>query len=267
MLNRQTGKRFLLTPYECLQTIEENHRGIEGVGMSEPGPKITVVTDNGAKRIPALATTANYFHILDVRPARGRLFDSSDSMQPGRAAILTHAAWHRWFGGDEKIVGSPVKLGTTNFDIIGILPAQFVFPSPAAGKPEVITVMAPKARGLVGGAFHPVVRLKSGVTREQAQAEIQRLIAPIVARDSRTANHTLALNDVKSALYPASRPIMAFLLASSAFVLLIGCSNLANMLLARGKRRERDLGVCAALGADLIRLMRPLIIEAVLMWG
>lgn len=263
MLDRQTGKRFLLTPYEYLQTIEEYHRGVGEVGMSEPGPKITVVTDGDARSIPTLATTTNYFHILGVRPAHGRLFDSRDSAQSGRAAMLTYAAWRQRFGGDEKIVGSSITLGTTTFDIVGVLPARFVFPSPLAGRPEIVTVMAPKARGSAGGAFHPIVRLEPSVTREQAQAEIQALTAPLAAVDPRTANQTPVLNDIRSVLYPTGQSIMAFLLAAAAFVLLIGCANLANMLLARVQIGERELGVRIALGASRARLMRPLIFEAV----
>lgn len=264
MLDRQTGKRFLLTPYEYLQTIEEHRRGFGEVGMIEPGPKIVVVTNDDARSVPVVSVTANYFNILGVRPARGRLFDSQDSAQPGRVVMLTYQAWQQWFGRDEQIMGRSVTLGNTTSDIIGVLPTGFVFPSPLAGRPEIVTVMAPKASGARGGALYPIVRLEPGVTRKQAQAEMQTLIAPLTAKNPQTASQTLVLDDVRSVLYPTGRPMMTFLLAASAFVLLIGCANLTNMLLARGQRSERELGVRVALGASQVRLVRPLILEAVL---
>jgi putative ABC transport system permease protein len=266
MLNRQTGSRFTRIPYQYFQAIEENHRGIEEVAMSENGPNLIVTTNDESRRVSTMAVTANYLQALGVRPARGRLFDSRDSTQPGNPAILSYAAWQQQFGGDEQIIGRPVTLGTMIFDIVGVLPAGFIFPpSSLFGRnPEIVRVMPPKGYGANDGIFYPIVRLKRGTTREQTQAEIEALVAPLAAGNPQMAGVVPVLEDMKSVLYTTGRPMMAFLLAAAALVLLIGCANLAIMLLARGKRDEHEIGVRLALGASRGRIVRPMIIEAAL---
>ncbi len=125
--------------------------------------------------------------------------------------------------------------------------------------------MAPVAHGAAGGTFHPIIRLKPSVTPEQAQAEIETLVAPLATRNARMTSLTPVLNDIRSVLYPTGRPIMTFLLAAAILVLLIGCANLAIMLLARSKKNEHEIGVRTALGASRTRLVRPVIFEAVLL--
>jgi putative ABC transport system permease protein len=266
MLNRQTGSRFTQIPYQHFQVIKENHRGIEEVVMSTSGPRLIVTTSDGSRRVSTIAVTANYLQTLGVRPARGRLFDSRAGVQPGNPAILSYSAWQQQFGGDQQIIGRPVTLGATTFDIIGVLPAGFTFPPSLlfGENPEIVTVMPPKTDGADDGIFYPIVRLKRGTTREQAQAEIEALVAPLAAGNSRMAGVTPVLDDMKSVLYLTGRPMMAFLLAAATFVLLIGCANLAIMLLARSKRDEHEIGVRLALGASRGRIVRPMIIEAIL---
>jgi len=102
------------------------------------------------------------------------------------------------------------------------------------------------------------------VTREQAQAQLDALARAVRRRDPTLGAEMPVLDPVRSVMFPVGRPVMRYLLAASILVLLIGCANLANMFLARAKRRERDLGVRAALGASRIRLLRPLVFEAVI---
>ena len=267
LADRATGARFTNTPHDYLHAIDDYHRGLSSVGLLVPFPGPVVATDEGSERIPAIAVSANYFEVLGARPARGRLFTSGDVTQAGRAAVLTYSSWKQRFGGDERIVGRPIALGTTQFDVVGVLPAGFVFPmltAVSAGAPEVITIMEPIRRGAPGGALYPIVRREQGVTLEQAQAEIDTLTAPLAAQKSPAAKALPVLEDVRSVLYPTGRPIMKFLLAASMLVLLIGCANLANLFLAQTRRRERETGVRAALGASRTRIVRPLIFEALL---
>jgi predicted permease len=110
--------------------------------------------------------------------------------------------------------------------------------------------------------MRPVVRLERGVTRAQAQAEIEALVAPVNAGDARSASLTPVLEDVRSLLAPVGRRVMAFLLASSGLVLFIGCMNLAIMLLVRGQRSLRETGVRAALGATRTQMVLPIVFES-----
>jgi predicted permease len=243
--------------------IDDYHRGLGPIGFLDHGPTIVVPTSDGAEGIQTVAATANYFQILGIRPSHGRIFDTRDAEQPGRSAMLSYDTWQRWFGGDERIVGHTVRLGSAQFDIVGILPRDFLFPSWLAGAPEIVTAMDPVRRGVEGGTVHSIVRLERAITREQAQAEIEALTAPIAARRSEP-NTTLVLDDVRSVLYPEGRTIMPLLLVTAGLVLLIGCANLANMLLVRTRQREHEAGVRAALGASRTRLVGPLIFESLL---
>jgi len=264
MLDRESGRRFTMIGPEHLRVIDEHHHGLGTVGMLDDDSSLKVATADGVEAIERVVVSPDYFQVLGIRPARGRLFDARDLTQPGRAAVLAYGAWQKRFGGDERIVGRPATLGGTTFDIVGVLPKHFVFPSSFAGTPEIVTAAEPAWRVGSGGALHPIVRLEAGVTREQAQAEIEALVAPLAAGNPNLAKAIPVLDDVRSVLYPAGRPIMRFLFAAAGLVLLLGCANLSNMLLARSRSRERDIAVRAALGASRARLAGPLVFEAII---
>ena len=260
--NRETGARASLIEYPYLQAIDDHHRGLSAVGMLEPGDRLIDAAADGAEYVAVAAVTANYFDLLGTPAARGRLLTTSDHSAIGRAAVLSYGFWQTRFGARDDIVGRPLTIGTSTFDIVGILPRDFVFPS-YSRQAAVITVMKPPAQGAAGGTIFPVVRLQRGVTREQAQAELAALIEPLMKGKS-SGKQLLYLDDVRSLLYPTGRPIMALLLSASALVLLLGCANLANMLLARARQGEREIGIRIALGAKRGRLVRELACEALL---
>jgi putative ABC transport system permease protein len=264
MLDRESGRRFTLIGPEYLRVIDEYHHGLSTVGMLDDDSFLRVATADGVEAVGRVVVSPSYFQVLGIRPARGRLFDARDLTQPGRAAVLAYRAWQQRFGGDEGIVGRPATLGGATFDIVGVLPKHFVFPSSFAGTPEIVTAAEPAWRVGSGGAFNPIVRLEAGVTREQAQAEIEALVAPLAAGNPDAGKAIPVLDDVRSVLYPAGRPIMRFLFAAAGLVLLLGCANLSNMLLARSRGRERDIAVRAALGASSARLAGPLVFEAII---
>ena len=197
MLNRETGTRYTRISSEFVRVIDEHHRGLSTVGQLDAESALRVSTIDGTEALGRVAVTTNYFDVLGVRPLRGRFFEIRDLTQPGRAAILTYGAWQKRFGGDESVVGRPTTIGGTAVDVIGILPKNFVFPSAFAGGAELITATEPVWRQGPGGTFHPIVRLESGVTRAQAQAEVDALVAPLIAADSRLEKTGLVLDEVR----------------------------------------------------------------------
>lgn len=275
-LDPKTGQRLRSVPYEYVQVISEHHRGLGEVGLR--GPTTMTVHRGGeqAEWMETIAVTPGYLRVLGVHPIRGRLFDPADVGQAGRCAVITYEAWQRRFGSDETIVGRSVRLGTEMRDVIGILPPGFIFPATAlnflyspTGRTEFLTLGVPPgatpnpdvpqvvSRGLADEA---VVRLEPGVSVEQAQAEIDALVAPL--QQGRTDR--VVLVNPRAVLFPTGRPIMAFLMVAAALVLLIGCANLANMLLARSRSREREIGMCVALGATRLRIVRPIFFETMI---
>jgi putative ABC transport system permease protein len=275
-LDPKTGQRLRSVPFPYVQAIDEHHSGLGEVGLR--GPTLMTVHTGGdqAEWMETVPVSAAYLRVLGVRPVRGRLFDARDADQAGRSALITYECWQRRFGGDEQIIGRSVQLGADRREVIGVLPPGFIFPATAlnflyspTGRPEFLTLGLPPGASsnpdvpkivFNGLTDEPVVRLEPGVTVEQAQAEIDSLVAPL--RDGRT--DLVVLVSPRAVLFPTGRPIMAFLMAAAAFVLLIGCANLANMLLARSRSRERELGVCAALGATRLRIVRPIFFETLI---
>jgi putative ABC transport system permease protein len=264
ILNQKTGTRSTRFDNAFIDAINDRHPGVGAVGIFEPGPRVVTDGPDGAEAVPTLAVSANYLDVLGVSATRGRVFALGDT--PGRAAMLTDASWRSRFGGDPNVVGRSVTVGNTAFDIIGILPQGFSFASSSffAGRPEIVTLMAPVPPGTTGGVFHPVVRLEPGETREQAQAQMDAVVTSARAAKPQLAGQTPFLENIRETIYPVGRDVMRFLFAAAVLVLLVGCANLANMLLARGRRFERDTAVRTAMGASRLRVVRPLLMEAVL---
>lgn len=267
MLDRKTSLRFTLVSFDFLRAVNGIHAqggGLSEVGLLDSAPSVLVSGPDGTESVTMLAATTNYFQVMGVRAARGRVFDASDESGVARTAVLSWTAWRQRFGGDEHVVGRAVTLGDKTFDIVGVLPPGLMFPTVFGTRPELVVVTAWPAVGEQGGAFLPVIRRDPGVTREIAQARIDAATAAISAADPRMANVGPVLEDMRAVLYPTGRPIMRWLLTASALVWLIGCANLANMLLARSQRRERETALRAALGASRLRLLRPIVFESVI---
>lgn len=273
-LDPKTGQRLRSVPFMYLQTIDEHHRGLSEVGLRGPTMMTEHVGDE-TEWMETVAVTPEYLQVLGIRPVRGRLLEAGDRV--GRSALLTHECWQRRFGGDETIIGKSVQLGGDTREIVGVLPSGFVLPATAlnflygsTGRPEFITLGPPpgvppnpEVPPIVSGglADEPVVRLEPGVTVEQAQAEVESIIAPL--RGTRTDR--VVLVSPRSVLFPTGRPIMLFLMVAAGLVLLLGCANLANLLLVRSRSRERELGICVALGATRLRVVRPILFETLLL--
>jgi predicted permease len=260
--DRLTGDRSTMTPFAFIRAINDCCESVSEVGLVRVGPGVFVDTPDGRSRIPTAAVTANYFPILGVVPARGRVLGEGDAGLEGRAAMLSHAFWQQQFAGDEAIVGSTVTVGRASFEVVGVLPSAFVFPSVFAGRPDIVVLTAPPTRDQTGGALHSLVRVAPGSTRERAQAEVDAATAPVAQAIQRES--TPVLDDVRSVLYLVAGPIMRLLLAAAGLVLLIGCANLANMMLVRGRRTARESAVRLALGATRMRLIRPMVFESMM---
>jgi len=260
MLDRQSRERYTGISAQILQAIDDQHATLSRLGLVQARPSIVVDGRDGAELVRVAGVSANYFTLLGVRAALGRVLDARDAASASRPAMLTYSAWRTRFGADRSLVGRPLRLGGTTLDVVGILPAGFVFPSSFAGRPDVVGLLPSDT--LEGGAIHPVVRLEPGASIVQAQAEMDALVMPLARATARGREMTVALDSVRSVIYPAARTIMLFLVAAAGLVLLIGCANLASMLLARNMRLERESGVRATLGAGTARLVRPVLFES-----
>ena len=242
---------------------------------------LTLTGDREAQLLRGTVVTADLFSLLGVSPALGRTFlpeeDAAGGGPGGRPAILSWEVWQEQFGGDAGVVGRAVDLNNSRFTIVGIMPAGFRFPIQAQPSQAWITTALdnerPKGPGAIMEArgyrgWRAIGRLKPGVTVEQAQSEAGAIAARLAAQfPEANKDMGIGVRPLLESVVGNLRPTLLLLLGAVAFVLLIACVNVANLLLERAISRQREIKVRLALGASGSRIIRQLLTESVLLAG
>jgi len=220
-------------------------------------------------------TSANFFSVMGVAPILGRVFDEGEERRREPVAVLSHAVWERYFGGESGVLGKTIEVGGRAFTIIGVMPPAFQFPARETMLWLPITTNRywldrPQRDNLHARGYYMrwnlVARLRPRATPEMARADLAA-IAGRLAREDSDWNMGLGIKVAPLSVEIAGNAKLALLVlfASASLVLLIAASNVANLMLAQGAVRARELAVRTALGATESRIVRQALTESLLL--
>lgn len=269
--NSERGITRASPSYEMVAALEEHGHSFEGFGFFQAGrDSLTIAGIEETSRIHAQPVDVNIFSVLGIAPHLGRSYVRADlahliKEKEVSPVVISHDTWQERLGGDPAVLGSTIRLDGVPRTVIGVMPES------ASIVPWVEDVAlwtandlsrVPEARWMV-----PVGRLRPGVTLEQAQAEASGVTRRVLDAkgDDGAAAWGVQLQPIHEAYFGGLETGLGFLLGAVSFVLLIGCANVANLLLAEGAERQKELALRASIGASRRRLVRQLLTESLML--
>src|SRR6266403_3188395 len=238
--------------------------GFTMIGLGEP------------REIRAGVVGGTYFEVMGLHPVLGRLLDMrDDGPKAAGAAVLTYRFWKDTLKADPNVMGKNIRLGTRSATIVGVLEPSVPYPAETEIIANVVTSPHHLSATMVTGRVHRMTelfgRLAPGATVEQARAELRSAYGAMIKEHPEAypanANYQIGAKPLREQITSGARTVLLVLLAASALVFVIACSNVANLILTRTVRREGELATRAALGASTGALRRMLLAESLLLCG
>jgi putative ABC transport system permease protein len=263
-LDRKGGKSFP-APGEWLAWRRDN-TVFADIALTQP-ETATLSGDGEPEQVPARKASANLWSVLGASPQRGRVFTQEEDDEGVRVVVISHELWQSRYGGSRDVVGRTITVNDIPYEVIGVMPREFYFlPSRdiAIWLPASLPAWQQKAFAWHDGQV--VARLRPGVTLEQARQGMAVLSLHVTEKDWR-GPHSVIVSPLREELAGKARTALVLLMWAAAALLLIACVNLANLQLARGVARGREVAVRAALGAGRGRLAAQFLTESLVLAG